>query len=81
MGVVDAGNQFARDLRLALWQEHLDLESPDDILDLSSGLDCWQDKATRESGRVRIYPTEPGSTPALHSVVLPGFIDPYGGPM
>ncbi len=79
LGVVDADNQLARDLRLALWQEHMDLTTPDTILDPAAGFDAFQTYAANATGRLRLLPTDPGRRPIGHELAMK-FIDPYRGP-
>jgi phosphatidylserine/phosphatidylglycerophosphate/cardiolipin synthase-like enzyme len=56
LGVVDAHNQFARDLRLALWQEHLDLGTADRI-------ECSQQPRPAAAISRRSRASLPGSRP------------------
>jgi phosphatidylserine/phosphatidylglycerophosphate/cardiolipin synthase-like enzyme len=81
LGVVDADNRFARDLRLALWQEHLELDHSDPILDPTTGFDAFQKNATSKIGRLRLYPTEPGRKQIFHQIIMNKFMDPYCGPL
>jgi phosphatidylserine/phosphatidylglycerophosphate/cardiolipin synthase-like enzyme len=80
VGIVDAENQFARDLRLALWQEHLDLDSPDSLLKPGEGLEAFSAHAASERGRLRLLDTDPGRRPLFHSLVMNRVMDPYRGP-
>ena len=80
LGVVDAENRFARDLRLALWQEHLDLNSADNLLDPAMGFEAFRSHAEGKQGRLRILDTMPGRKPPLHHLVMSQFMDPYRGP-
>jgi phosphatidylserine/phosphatidylglycerophosphate/cardiolipin synthase-like enzyme len=80
VGVVDAKNQFARDLRLALWQEHMDLENSDTLFDPAAGFEIFGSYAAEEKGRLRVLNTTPGRKPPLHNLVLGQFMDPYKGP-
>jgi phosphatidylserine/phosphatidylglycerophosphate/cardiolipin synthase-like enzyme len=80
LGVVDADNQFARDLRLALWQEHLDLTVPESILDARDGVEAFRANATSPTGRLGLMPTDAGHGYLLQGFVMNNFMDPYGGP-
>lgn len=80
LGVIDAENQFARDLRLALWQEHMDVEKAENLLDPTAGFESFKNYAANESGRLRLLDTTPGRKPPLHNLVMSQFMDPYRGP-
>ena len=80
LGILDADNRFTRNLRLALWQEHLDLADPESILDPAAGVVVFHDHADDESGRLRLLPTDPGSPPRLYNRVMNTVMDPYRGP-
>jgi phosphatidylserine/phosphatidylglycerophosphate/cardiolipin synthase-like enzyme len=80
VGVVDAENRFACDLRLALWQEHMDLDNPDRLLDPTAGFEAFRSHAGGEQGRLRLLDTTPGRKPPLHNLVMRQFMDPYKGP-
>jgi phosphatidylserine/phosphatidylglycerophosphate/cardiolipin synthase-like enzyme len=80
LGVVDAQNQFARDLRLALWQEHLDLSTPDSLLDSSAGIDAFRSNAASNAGRLQLFPAKAGHRFLAHGLVMNNFMDPYRGP-
>ncbi len=79
VGIVDAENQFARDLRLALWQEHMDLENVENLRDPAAGFEAFRSHAAAEQGRLRILDTTPGRKPPLHHLVMGRFMDPYRG--
>jgi len=79
LGIVDADNQFTRNLRLALWQEHLDLTAPDSIIDPGTGFEILQTSAAQETTRLRLWHIESNHEPRLHELAM-RFIDPYQGP-
>lgn len=81
LAIVDSDNTFAKQLRLDLWQEHMELTHLGMIIDPSGGVAAFQDNAKNELGRLRIYPTEdPGFAPLFHEVIMNHIIDPYHGP-
>ena len=80
LGIVDAENQFTRELRLALWQEHIELSDAETILDPTVGFDAFYDKAASASGRLRLLSDEAGWRIIFHDFVMNKFIDPYRGP-
>lgn len=81
VGVVDAQNAFAKDLRKKLWAEHLEvLES--DIDDVETGYNLFKAAVSSASGqgRVRKYDETIQSQPSLHNYLINKLIDPYSGP-
>ena len=80
LGIVDAENRFGRDLRLALWQEHLDLANPAAILDPAEAVAVFYDHAANGLGRLRLLDSNPGSPPRFHQLAMNTFIDPYRRP-
>lgn len=81
LAIVDSAESFARDLRLALWQEHLELADSASIVDPDAAVGVFQANAVGELGRLRVFPTaDPGSAPCCHDVVMTHGIDPYEGP-
>ncbi len=80
LGIVDAENRFGCDLRLALWQEHLDLANPAAILDPAEAVAVFYDHAANGRGRLRLLDCNPGPTPRFHKLMMDTFIDPYRGP-
>jgi phosphatidylserine/phosphatidylglycerophosphate/cardiolipin synthase-like enzyme len=79
-GLGDGARRFARELRLTLMREHLDLDDDDDLLDpvraadtvrkSAAELDAWYDdgcQGPRPAGRMRSHPIGQGGTlPARH---------------
>ncbi len=80
LGVVDAENRFVRDLRLALWQEHLELDSPDSLLDPRLAVEQYRDNATAETGRLRLLPSTKPSFEFPYRFLFNVIVDPYSGP-
>ena len=80
LGVVDAENRFVRDLRLALWQEHLELDSPDSLLDPRSAVEQFHDNAAVGSGRLYLLPSSKPSFKFPYRVIFNVIVDPYSGP-
>jgi phosphatidylserine/phosphatidylglycerophosphate/cardiolipin synthase-like enzyme len=78
VGVVDANEQFAKQVRTKVWAEHLEL-TPTDVEDVDATLDRFH----RSEGRIRPYPyatpTEKGR-PRQHDRVTRTVVDPYYGP-
>ena len=79
-GLGDGARRFARELRLTLMREHLDLDDDDDLLDpvraadtvrkSAAELDAWYDdgcQGPRPAGRMRSHPIgQGGELPARH---------------
>lgn len=80
LGVVDAENRFVRDLRLALWQEHLELDSPDSLLDPRTAVEQYYDNASRGAGRLRLLPSTKPRLKFPYRFIFNVIIDPYSGP-
>ena len=79
LGIVDAAGRFTRNLRLTMWQEHLELDRPDSILDPAIGLRAYHENAVAETGRLRCYSIDPGKEISLHKLAME-ITDPYKGP-
>lgn len=79
LGIVDAEGRFTRNLRLALWQEHMELDDPESILDAVVGLRAYHENAVAETGRLRCYAIDPGKEISLHKIAMK-ITDPYKGP-
>jgi phosphatidylserine/phosphatidylglycerophosphate/cardiolipin synthase-like enzyme len=80
LGVVDAENRFVRDLRLALWQEHLELDSPDSLLDPRLAIEQYHDNVSRGAGRLRLLPSSKPSFKVPYRFLFNVIVDPYSGP-
>lgn len=78
IGVIDADKQFARSLRMSLWQEHLQQSIPEDP-DAAYG--AFKTAVDIGGGRVRPYPTDdPGPPPSGHGRIIRVMVDRYAGP-
>lgn len=81
LAILDSDNQFAKQLRLDLWKEHMELTHLGSIIDPSGGVTAFQDNAEEELGRLRIYPTnDPPGYGLIDKIVMNHIIDPYQGP-
>lgn len=81
LGIVDSANEFAKQLRVALWQEHLELSDPSSIVDPFAGALALENSALIESGRLCFFPTnDPGSDPCCQKLWMNHFVERYGGP-
>ena len=94
-GLGDGARRFARNLRLELWREHLDADSDDGLVDLTSGLarlravagalDAWHDggrQGPRPPGRLRTHRADrlPRHTRAWARPLYHLVVDPDGRP-
>jgi phosphatidylserine/phosphatidylglycerophosphate/cardiolipin synthase-like enzyme len=80
LGVVDEKNEFVRDLRLALWQEHMELDTPDSILDPREAVGLFHEEAASGNGRLLNYPTKRFKREIPYRWIMNRLIDPYAGP-
>ena len=80
LGLVDADNNFVRDVRVALWQWHAELERPDELLDPRQAFDKIHNHAGRELGKLRFFPTDLMPLRIPYGFVMNEIIDPYQGP-
>ena len=80
LGVVDAENDFVRDVRVALWQWHAEIENPDELLDPRQAFDKIHNHAGRELGKLRFFPTDLMPLRIPYGFVMNQIIDPYQGP-
>jgi phosphatidylserine/phosphatidylglycerophosphate/cardiolipin synthase-like enzyme len=80
LGVVDADNTFVRDLRVALWQQHTELERPEALLDPRQAVEKIQDRASRRLGKLRFFPSELMPVRIPYGFIMNKIIDPYQGP-
>ncbi len=79
LGVIDQAEQFTRDFRNALWEEHLQINIPNDP---NAAYTLFKNRTNGNQGRVRRYTPIPASTsaPIGHGRAIRNLIDPYGGP-
>jgi phosphatidylserine/phosphatidylglycerophosphate/cardiolipin synthase-like enzyme len=80
LGVVDPEGKLVRDLRLALWQEHLELDSPDSLLDSSLGVEQWHDNAAEGKGRLHLFKSVRPKIEFPYRFLFNKLVDPYNGP-
>ena len=80
LAVVDAENRFARDLRLALWQEHLELDTLDSLLDPRLAVEQYHDNAAVGNGRLRLLPSKRPAVEFPYRFFFNRIVDPYSGP-
>ena len=80
LGVVDAENNFVRDLRVALWQWHAEIEDSDKVMDVEAVIDSFHEYARRELGKLRLFPTELMPVRIPYGFIMNRIIDPYQGP-
>ena len=81
LGIIDSLHNFAKILRISLWQEHMEITDSNSIDDPAVGVGNFHDNAENELGRLRIFPTDdPGSFPCCHGLIMNHIIDPYKGP-
>ena len=80
IGIVDAEESFAGQLRASLWGEHLQRD-PASLADPAVAFGFFRTDVLAGSGRVRIYPPATADTPPSgHQSFLRTLIDPYAGP-
>ena len=80
LGVVDPEDRLLRDLRLALWQEHLELDSPDSLLDSRVGVEQWFDNAATGKGRLHSFRSKRPKVEVPYGFLFNKVVDPYNGP-
>ncbi len=80
MAVVDEQNEFARDLRLRLWGEHMGLEDFATITDPDKAVDAYRDTAEAEQGHLQLLPMKRLDLSIPYGPVWDQVIDPYRGP-
>ena len=80
MAIVDENNQFARDLRLKLWREHMELDDTHSIMDPEKGGRKILPQRRKGQGRLRLLPTTRIRPELPNRYLWDKFIDPYRGP-
>jgi phosphatidylserine/phosphatidylglycerophosphate/cardiolipin synthase-like enzyme len=81
VGIVDANNTFARELRKSLWAEHLGVPAAS-LDDPTAAVAKFKANVAASLGQVRPYVPLPASTPVPfgHREAILDLIDPYAGP-
>lgn len=89
VGIVDAENVFARDLRASLWAQHSGLSAAD-FTDPLLAMPRFKRSIAARSGHLKPYPLDPRAThprissapppPRGHATLIRLAIDPYAGP-
>lgn len=80
LGVVDAENELVHEMRLALWQEHLELEDSIALLDMWDAVGLMQETAVSGKGRLKSYPTKRYRFEFPYRFFMNRIVDPYLGP-
>ena len=80
LGVVDAENELVRDLRLALWQEHLELDGTMPLLDMRDAVGLMQETAVSGQTRLKTYPVKRYRFEFPYRFFMNRIVDPYLGP-
>jgi hypothetical protein len=80
MAIIDEKSEFARDLRLQLWGEHMGLEDFNSIFDPYSAVDAYREIAEAESGHLRLLPKKRLDLRISYGRIWDEAIDPYRGP-
>jgi phosphatidylserine/phosphatidylglycerophosphate/cardiolipin synthase-like enzyme len=78
VGILDAGNNFAKELRMRLWSEHLEVAADDP----DGGFGLFKEAVSRPSGKGRVRRVDSGTPakPKNHAFWIRSVIDPYSGP-
>jgi phosphatidylserine/phosphatidylglycerophosphate/cardiolipin synthase-like enzyme len=80
LGIVDAENEFVRNLRMELWAQHAEIEDPETIVDPKEAVSEFYQSAVDEVGRVRFFPKQAMSVHIPYRFIMNKIIDPYHGP-
>ncbi len=80
LAVVDEKNQLAKDLRLTLWQEHLELDSSERLINPRDAVSEYRENAASEKGRLRILPSKRFKPEFPYRFLFNRIVDPYSGP-
>ncbi|MFX0024162.1 MAG: phosphatidylserine/phosphatidylglycerophosphate/cardiolipin synthase family protein [Candidatus Hermodarchaeota archaeon] len=81
LGIVDSQNKFAQQMRIKLWQEHMELNDPTNIMNPTEGIEEFLNYAKKKLGRIRFFPiNHQGRASIFQSIAINRFIDPYSGP-
>ena len=89
IGIVDATNALARDLRSKLWAQHSGLPAAD-FIDPCLAIPRFKQSVASQRGHLKPYPLDPFAThprapsapppPRVHAAAIRLAIDPYSGP-
>jgi phosphatidylserine/phosphatidylglycerophosphate/cardiolipin synthase-like enzyme len=80
IGVVDSNNQFARDLRMQLWAEHMWVE-PAGLENYDTAYNLFVQYLDYKDGRLKYSSTKyPGPDPLTQQKMMRNIVDPYSGP-
>lgn len=80
LAVVDEENKLAKDLRMALWQEHMELDTPDSLINPRDAVGDFRDTAASGKGRLRLLPAKRFKPEFPYRFMFNRIVDPYSGP-
>lgn len=80
LAIIDERNELARDLRLALWSEHMELQDSASILDPRQAVTEYIENARKGRGRLKSLPTTRLKFELPYGPIWDKIIDPYRGP-
>jgi phosphatidylserine/phosphatidylglycerophosphate/cardiolipin synthase-like enzyme len=80
MAIIDEKNELARDLRLALWGEHMELEDTTSIMDPRQAVTAYIENAEKGAGRLKSLPMTRMKVELPYGPIWDKLIDPYRGP-
>jgi len=80
MAIIDEKNELARDPRLALWGEHMELEDTTSIMDPRQAVTAYIENAEKGPGRLKSLPMTRMKVELPYGPIWDKLIDPYRGP-
>ena len=80
LGVVDAENEFVRNLRIELWAQHAEIDNPNSLVDPKKAVTKFNKSAVNKTGRVRFFPKKAMSPHVPYRFIMNKIVDPYHGP-